>query len=233
LPPTSTSATTAAPPTTGPRRNLASPAGTPHRLSPHTHSSPTCAPAPSATTAERCCANRDLGERTPIRVVLSLSTRTTSCGDNLLTADQPPQSPEQWERWWLSVTRKAVLADYLTHRGKPGQPEDDGVADTREPPVTIAVLPGQQGAHAPPPTTLRVAESRRATRSSASNSLSYAARRPAYLMTSPDIRAFWHLQAGGIQDAGAIVCGQLDSSAGWAESGASTITTSVRPGVRP
>jgi RNA-directed DNA polymerase len=24
------------------------------------------------------------------------------CGDNLLTAGQPPNSPEQWERWWLT-----------------------------------------------------------------------------------------------------------------------------------
>ena len=25
----------------------------------------------------------------------------------LLNADQPPQSPYQWEQWWLHVTRKA------------------------------------------------------------------------------------------------------------------------------
>jgi hypothetical protein len=42
------------------------------------------------------------------------------CGDHLLTADQPPQSPQQWERWWLQVTRKAIVADYLVHHGRPG-----------------------------------------------------------------------------------------------------------------
>lgn len=30
-----------------------------------------------------------------------------ACKEVLLTADQPPQSPHEWERWWLSVTRKA------------------------------------------------------------------------------------------------------------------------------
>jgi RNA-directed DNA polymerase len=47
------------------------------------------------------------------------------CGDHLLTADQPPQSPEQWERWWLQVTRKAIAASYLTHHGKPGPADGD------------------------------------------------------------------------------------------------------------
>ena len=47
------------------------------------------------------------------------------CGDPLLNADQPPQSPEQWERWWLHVTRKAIAASYLTHHGRPGPAADD------------------------------------------------------------------------------------------------------------
>ena len=47
------------------------------------------------------------------------------CGDHLLTTDQPPQSPEQWERWWLQVTRKAIAASYLTHHGKPGPADGD------------------------------------------------------------------------------------------------------------
>ena len=45
------------------------------------------------------------------------------CGDPLLSAGQPPQSPEQWERWWLHVTRRAIAASYLTHHGRPGSPE--------------------------------------------------------------------------------------------------------------
>jgi RNA-directed DNA polymerase len=47
------------------------------------------------------------------------------CGDPLLSAAQPPQSPEQWERWWLHVTRRAVASSYLTHHGRPGSPGDD------------------------------------------------------------------------------------------------------------
>src|SRR5215813_280514 len=47
------------------------------------------------------------------------------CGDHLLTPDQPPQSPQQWERWWLQITRQAIAASYLTHDGKPGPAHDD------------------------------------------------------------------------------------------------------------
>ena len=47
------------------------------------------------------------------------------CGDHLLSADQPPQSPEQWEQWWLHVTRKAIAASYLTHHGRPGPADGD------------------------------------------------------------------------------------------------------------
>ena len=47
------------------------------------------------------------------------------CGDRLLSAEQPPQTPEQWERWWLHVTRRAIAASYLTQYGRPGTPEDD------------------------------------------------------------------------------------------------------------
>src|SRR2546421_3297735 len=54
--------------------------------------------------------------------------RCPLCGDHLLTADQPPQSPREWERWWLAVTRKAVQHDYLVHNGRPrgrGTPDGD------------------------------------------------------------------------------------------------------------
>ena len=54
--------------------------------------------------------------------------RCPLCGDHLLTADQPPQSPREWERWWLAVTRKAVQHDYLVHNGRPrgrGTPDSD------------------------------------------------------------------------------------------------------------
>lgn len=42
------------------------------------------------------------------------------CGDHLLVPDQPPQSPREWERWWLSLTRRAIAAEYLTHHGRGG-----------------------------------------------------------------------------------------------------------------
>ena len=42
-----------------------------------------------------------------------------------ISAAQPPQSPWQWEQWWLHVTRRAVAASYLTHHGRPGLPDDD------------------------------------------------------------------------------------------------------------
>ncbi len=47
------------------------------------------------------------------------------CRDHLLTAGQPPQSPEQWERWWLHITRKAIAASYLVHHGRPSPAGDD------------------------------------------------------------------------------------------------------------
>ena len=47
------------------------------------------------------------------------------CGDHLLTADQPPQSPNDWERWWQQVTRQAIAADYLVHHGRSGPPHND------------------------------------------------------------------------------------------------------------
>ena len=42
--------------------------------------------------------------------------RCPLCGDHLLTPDQPPQSPHEWERWWLGVTSRAIAANRLTHQ---------------------------------------------------------------------------------------------------------------------
>lgn len=58
-----------------------------------------------------------------MRLLAKQNARCPLCGDHLLTADQPPDSPEQWERWWLQIARKAITADYLTHHGKPGSPD--------------------------------------------------------------------------------------------------------------
>lgn len=43
------------------------------------------------------------------------------CGDHVLSADQPPESPEDWERWWLATVRRAIAADHLTHHGRPDE----------------------------------------------------------------------------------------------------------------
>jgi RNA-directed DNA polymerase len=60
-----------------------------------------------------------------LRLLARQDARCPLCGDHLLAADQPPQSPHDWERWWLQVTRKAIAADYLVHHGRPGPPGND------------------------------------------------------------------------------------------------------------
>jgi RNA-directed DNA polymerase len=45
--------------------------------------------------------------------------RCTLCGENLLTKDQPPQTPDGWERWFLQLTRQAITEDILVHHDVP------------------------------------------------------------------------------------------------------------------
>ena len=59
-------------------------------------------------------------DRYTLRLLTRQDARCPLCGEHLLTADQPPQSPELWERWWLQVARKAIAASYLVHHGRPG-----------------------------------------------------------------------------------------------------------------
>ena len=54
-----------------------------------------------------------------VRLLSRQDGRCSLCGENLLTPDQPPQSPQGWERWFLRVTRKAIKADYLVHHDTP------------------------------------------------------------------------------------------------------------------
>jgi len=42
------------------------------------------------------------------------------CGDPLLSAGQPPESPGQRERWWLHLARMAISAGNLVHHRRPG-----------------------------------------------------------------------------------------------------------------
>jgi RNA-directed DNA polymerase len=48
--------------------------------------------------------------------------RCPLCGDHLLVADQPPQAPSEWERWWLDIIRRAITSQYLAHHGGGGPP---------------------------------------------------------------------------------------------------------------
>ena len=54
-----------------------------------------------------------------VRLLSRQDGRCSLCGENLLTPDQPPQSPQGWEHWFLQVTRKAIKADYLVRHDTP------------------------------------------------------------------------------------------------------------------
>jgi RNA-directed DNA polymerase len=54
-----------------------------------------------------------------VRLLSRQDGRCSLCGENLLTRDQPPQSPEGWERWFLQLTRQAIKAGYLLHHDTP------------------------------------------------------------------------------------------------------------------
>jgi len=55
-----------------------------------------------------------------IRLLSRQEGRCTLCGENLLTRDQPPETPEGWECWFLQLTRQAIKADILVHHDTPG-----------------------------------------------------------------------------------------------------------------
>jgi RNA-directed DNA polymerase len=59
-----------------------------------------------------------------LRLLTRQDGRCPLCGDYLLTPDQPPQSPREWERWWLSLTRKAIAVEHLIHQNRPGTPDN-------------------------------------------------------------------------------------------------------------
>jgi RNA-directed DNA polymerase len=58
-----------------------------------------------------------------LRLLTKQDGRCPLCGDPLLSAEQPPQSPDEWGRWWLHVTRKAINYDHLALYGRPGTPD--------------------------------------------------------------------------------------------------------------
>src|SRR5712692_1204752 len=55
-----------------------------------------------------------------VRLLSRQDGRCSLCGENLLTPDQPPQSPQGWEHWFLGVVKKAIKADYLVRHDAPG-----------------------------------------------------------------------------------------------------------------
>ena len=54
-----------------------------------------------------------------LRLLARQDARCPLCGDHLLTAQQPPQSPNDWKRWWQQITRQGIAADYLVHHASP------------------------------------------------------------------------------------------------------------------
>jgi RNA-directed DNA polymerase len=61
-------------------------------------------------------------DRHTLRLLTKQAGRCPICAEPLLSPDQPPQSPTQWERWWLAVTRQAINHDHLVLGGQPGKP---------------------------------------------------------------------------------------------------------------
>jgi RNA-directed DNA polymerase len=59
---------------------------------------------------------------TSLRLLQAQHGQCPLCGDLLLDADRPPQSPRQWEQW-LTVTRKAIIHNAIVLRedGKPDE----------------------------------------------------------------------------------------------------------------
>ena len=60
-----------------------------------------------------------------VRLLTRQDGRCPLCGDELLSALQPPQSPNEWEGWWLGIIRRAIVADYLVHHGGSGPADGD------------------------------------------------------------------------------------------------------------
>jgi RNA-directed DNA polymerase len=59
-----------------------------------------------------------------VRLLTRQDGRCTLCGETLLALDEPPQNPQGWEWWFLWVTKKAIMVDYLTHHTVPSAPSD-------------------------------------------------------------------------------------------------------------
>jgi RNA-directed DNA polymerase len=58
---------------------------------------------------------------TSLQLLQSQNGRCPTCGNLLLDADRPPQTPREWEQW-LTVTRKAMISNSIVPRA-PGTPD--------------------------------------------------------------------------------------------------------------
>jgi RNA-directed DNA polymerase len=82
-------------------------------------------PALASYWAERRQRVKPPLDRYTLRLLTRQDGRCPLCGDEMLSAEQPPESPEEWERWWLHVVRRAIAASYLVHHGRPGSPDGE------------------------------------------------------------------------------------------------------------
>jgi hypothetical protein len=87
-----------------------------------------------------------------MRLLTRQNARCPLCGDHLLTAEQPPESPQAWERWWLQLARRAISADYLT--GMPSSLHEPCAAGEQDAAGQVAV--GQPAVPDEPAQPLRV-----------------------------------------------------------------------------
>jgi RNA-directed DNA polymerase len=58
-----------------------------------------------------------------LRLLTRQDGRCPLCKGHLLSPEQPPQSPGEWERWWLGMARRAIAAEYLVHQDGRGTPD--------------------------------------------------------------------------------------------------------------
>ena len=68
------------------------------------------------------------------------------CGENLITPDQPPQTPQGWEHWFLRVTKKAIEADHLVHHDTPSAARSKRTHLVHATCSRANIRPGQRGA---------------------------------------------------------------------------------------
>lgn len=112
-------------------------------------------------------ANRRRRVRPPLdsytlRLLTKQDGRCPICQGPILTTDQPPQSPHEWERWWQQIIRRAINANHLTHHGRPSSPDGDHTrlvhaACQRE---LLARQRGRTACTPTPPSRLACADSR-------------------------------------------------------------------------